>query len=94
MITKLEFAKKVRAFFIEYGAGGLCHASYKVYKPLQHRPACHELRDAWYDYDNRVKTIAEAEGASTHMYYWPLDKEGHARRIAVCDHIINELEQA
>ena len=94
MITKLEFAKRVRACLIEYGAGGLCHASYKVYKPLQRRPACLELRDAWYGYDNRVKAIAQEEGVDVGMYYWPLNEEGHARRIAVCDQIINELEQA
>lgn len=94
MITKLQFAYNVRVL-IESGANSaLCLASQRVRH--EHYPSyTAEAEEMETQFDDSVRHLTAQYGGDVNaMFRWPNDDYGKNQRLAVCDHIINELEQA
>ncbi len=94
MITLLEFTKRVRCIIETNDEECLCVASAAVRRPymwLRHEPEVRALESV---FDGKVKGLAAEFGGDINcLFFWPLDEGGQLSRLAVCDHIIDELSE-
>lgn len=94
MITKLKLAQLCRDLIAGDVVSALCDASRRARQALspQYTHEAQQFED-WFDCE--VRTLcADFGGDPDGLYLWQHTEYGKQQRIAVCDHIINELEQA